>query len=155
MSRAAQEIGTESGLSKEARAVLKALEAEKRLKPSAVLEHARNKKSPLHRYFTWDDGEAAEKWRLEEARRIIVEVKVSVQVVNSEPIVVRAYSSSLQDRATGRGYISSLRAMSDVQQREALLETALAELDQFRRKYRHLSELAEVIKAIDRRLRDR
>lgn len=49
------------------------------LTPSAVVESARDEGSPLHDKFEWDDGVAAEAWRLEQARRLIRTVKVVVE----------------------------------------------------------------------------
>lgn len=40
------------------------MENDGRLTPAEVLEEARNPESPLHDQFTWDDTEAAEKYRL-------------------------------------------------------------------------------------------
>jgi hypothetical protein len=121
------------------------------LTPQAVLERARNEESPLHACFTWDDTEAAEQWRLTEARRLIIKVKVEVQArANEPPIRVRAYTSLLSDRIGGGGYQSTVAVMSDATQRAEVLRTALAELQALQRKYRHLSELSMVMQEIDR-----
>lgn len=63
--------------------------------PTGVIEMARNAKTELHRCFTWDDSEAAEAYRLEEARAVLRSITVvrSVEVPNEEPkqVKVRAY----------------------------------------------------------------
>lgn len=60
---------------------LKAIEdREGRLTPAAVLDVARDKASVLHSEFEWNDGVAAEQWRLEQARRLIRSVTVNVTV---------------------------------------------------------------------------
>jgi hypothetical protein len=41
------------------------------LTPPAVVEAARPPEAPLHRAFEWDDGRAAEQYRLTQARRLI------------------------------------------------------------------------------------
>lgn len=121
------------------------------LTPQFVLEKARDEGSALHSCFTWDDSEAAEKWRQTEARRLIVRVKVEVQARPSElPIRVRAYTSLMSDRLSGGGYHSTVTVMSDAGLRAELLRTALAELQALQRKYRHLSELSMVMQEIDR-----
>ena len=39
--------------------------------PSQVIDEAQSEDSPLHPCFTWDDSDAAQKYREEEARRLI------------------------------------------------------------------------------------
>lgn len=46
------------------------------LEPTFVVEAARSEDSPLHELFEWDDGMAAEKYRLEQARHLIRSVRV-------------------------------------------------------------------------------
>jgi len=44
-----------------------------------IVEDARNKKSPLHDYFEWDNGIAAEEYRKHQARQLknsIVQIKI-------------------------------------------------------------------------------
>jgi hypothetical protein len=41
------------------------------LTPRVVLEEATDPDSPLHHRFTWDDSDAAEKWRLHEASQLL------------------------------------------------------------------------------------
>lgn len=50
-------------------------ENEGRLTPLLVLEVARDEDHPLHSRFEWDDGIAAEKYRLDQAQRLIMSVK--------------------------------------------------------------------------------
>lgn len=40
------------------------------LNPHLVLDYARDENTELHKMFEWDEGEAAEKWRLHQARKI-------------------------------------------------------------------------------------
>jgi hypothetical protein len=55
---------------------LKRLEKTGRLQPPDVLDAARPETSPLHPAFEWDDGEAAEQFRLIQARQLIRAVVV-------------------------------------------------------------------------------
>lgn len=59
------------------------------LTPDAVLEDARSKKSPLHDQFEWNDGEAAHKYRLDQARTLIRSVRVEVVTEEKTVSVVR------------------------------------------------------------------
>lgn len=117
------------------------------LQPQVVVNEAQNPESPLHSYFDWDDSEAACKWRLEQARRLI---RVAVTIIHpdqTEPI--RTYVSLLDDRMTRAGYRSTVEVLNDKERRDAMLQQALRELAAFRKKYAVLSELAEVFAAAD------
>lgn len=52
-----------------------------------VVEAATDPASPLHNHFEWDDGEAAHRYRLGQARTLIRAQKISVRI---GPAVVRA-----------------------------------------------------------------
>jgi len=49
------------------------------LTPSAVVDEARPEDSPLHAAFEWDDSIAAEKYRLEQARRLLRQVGLFIE----------------------------------------------------------------------------
>ena len=119
------------------------------LTAEAVVEAARNDDSPLHSAFTWDDTEAAIKWRLHQARNIILRIKVEVSDVKAHTVTIREWASLTPDRLEdGGGYREVVRVMRNEDQRAQLLADALAELDRISEKYRTLSELAEVFAAI-------
>lgn len=59
---------------------------------SDVLADARDEESPLHPYFEWDDGVAAEQYRWQQAYGLVRRVKVTITPVsgNAESITVPA-----------------------------------------------------------------
>lgn len=117
------------------------------LLPQTVVEHARNPESPLHDCFEWDDSEAAEQFRLWQARSLI---RVCVTVEPQTQQTIRTYVSVMpQRKESGGGYLSTIEAMSDPVQRALVLETALRELTAFEKKYQQLQELAPVFAAMD------
>lgn len=74
------------------------------LTADSVLADAAEEASPLHHLFTWDDTEAAEKYRHIQARQLIARVKVKVITVDdAEPIRVRAYVSRREIGKAGEG----------------------------------------------------
>lgn len=116
------------------------------LEPSSVVEFARNHTgSVLHRCFTWDDGEAAEKWRLEEARSLIVSVRVQFPNLKD---TTRFYVSLSTDRVQGEGYRTITDVLSASETREVHLRDALNELESVKRKFRHIQELMSVWESI-------
>jgi hypothetical protein len=54
------------------------------LSPAVILDAARSEDSPLHHFFTWDDGEAAEKCRLAEAGMLLRRVRVHLVRIPQE-----------------------------------------------------------------------
>ncbi len=116
------------------------------VRPDKVVKYAKNKKSALHDHFTWDDTEAAVAFRLEQARRII---RVHVTVIDSDSKPIRAFVSLKQDRGE-TGYRRIVDVLANPDLKSIMLEEAKAEMQIFANKYRTLSELAPVIKAIDR-----
>lgn len=120
------------------------------LQPEAVVDAARNKTSPLHSRFEWNDGKAADAYRLWQARQLI---RVSVTMIggdeDQEP--ERAWVSLKSDRYEERGgYRSLVSVLSDEEMRAQLLHQAQEDMEGFREKYKRLQELSEVIEAMKR-----
>lgn len=72
--------------------------------PDRVVEAARDPASALHAYFTWDNDEAAKRWRAEQARALIRSVKIEV-IVEERAIVVPRYVHD-PDAPSG-GYVAT------------------------------------------------
>lgn len=114
------------------------------IKPHSVVEWARgNSESELHKRLEWDDGVAAEEWRLSQVRRLI-----AVHVVSDEG--ERVTISLIQDRHSEGGYRCIDRVMGDTELRALALAQALAEFRVWQRKYAYMQELARIFEAADR-----
>jgi len=113
--------------------------------PRKVLETARNTNSPLHRYFEWNDNTAAEQWRLEQARNLVQSVEV-ICGDKSDAKPIRAYVSV--EKNGKRGYMEITDVMTDVGLRKQLLSQALSDAESYEAKYKALTELQPVFKAI-------
>lgn len=117
------------------------------LRAADVVEFAKDPETALHSRFTWDDTEAADRWRLQQARQII---RIAVTMYGDDhPMPFRAFVSLQGDRQSGNGYRALATVLSDEDLRERLLEQARQELEGFRRKYSALIELSKVFEAID------
>ncbi len=117
------------------------------LMPELVVNAARYKSSPLHESFDWDDGEAAHKWRLEQARRLI---RVYVPVIDANgPKEIRGYVSLSPDRMGEGGYRAMVDVLKNEDMREQLLADALDDLRRIKMKYAALNEVAAVFAAIN------
>lgn len=121
------------------------------LTAAAVVEFARDPQTFLHKRFEWDDSAAAERWRLEQARQLIIHVKVTRETTPDTNVTVRAYAALPSAR---RAYQHIDAVMADNSKREELLAQARADLRAFRRKYAALGQLSGVLHAIDAVLGD-
>jgi len=116
------------------------------LQPQDVVDAARSETSPIHSFFDWDDTEAAEKWRVHQARNLI---RVTVEYIGGDDqTLARVFVSLTPDRQTKEGYRATAAVMNNKQYREQLLTDALNEMKAFQAKYASLKELDEVFKAI-------
>lgn len=114
-----------------------------------VLDYARDPATALHTAFTWDDSEAADRYRKIEASRLIRRTFIVMEVPGSnEERRVHMAVSLPADRGV-RGYRLMTDVLSDPERRDQLVRSALRDLAAFRNKYGALSELAEVFAAAD------
>lgn len=106
-------------VSEAARNAVVALEKKGRLTPRAVVEAARDPNSPMHACFEWDDSVAGDKWRIEQARRLIR----TVRIVYEEEVIVfpRRYVPDPATEADEPGYVSVAQVRKEPKNAAALL----------------------------------
>lgn len=117
-----------------------------RLDAAHVVEASRPEDAPLHDHFEWNDQQAAEQYRIDQARYLIRSITVSVEPVE-ESRPVRAFVSVVRDE--DRSYTSIAHALSDDDLRTQVLQRAWSELEAWRNRYAELIELADMFSAID------
>jgi hypothetical protein len=116
------------------------------LRPEDVIDCARDKKSPLHNKFEWDDSAAAQSYRIWQARQLI-SVSVEYIKVNNKEMPVRVFVSLSPDRLEkGGGYRCVNTVMTDESMREQMFSDAKADMVFFTDKYKILNELSKVFK---------
>ncbi len=121
----------------------------------AVVAAAKAKRNPLHPEFVWDDGKAADEYRLGQARHLVAHlVVIREEIATDRPQRVYEVIKQPQDPEKGRqrakyAYRSTDDIMRDPDMRAELLGRALRELIGFRARYRDLQELAVVLRSID------
>ena len=111
--------------------------------PEQVVEAARDESSELHKCFDWDDQIAAEKWRKQQARQILCFLIIKEEEP-SEAVPLRVFYKNDEG-----GYKKSELIFRNDDEYQKLLQTALAELSAFKRKYARLQELSEILALID------
>lgn len=108
-----------------------------------ILEKARDKDTELHKCFEWNDGIAAEKYRLEQAKKIVTMLVFTPQTKQEQPL--RVYQITQEKNV----YQPTRMFLENKSEYNALLNRALKELESFQRRYRSLSELEDIMEQID------
>lgn len=121
-----------------------------RVTPRVVVDDAAKRRSPLHPHFEWEDARAADLYRLEQARHLVRSLIVSVPDADAPP--TRAFVCVRYEGDDENAYTSVAVAMRDPVTRDQVLAAARRELASFRKKYKELDELSEVLAAIDHSL---
>lgn len=116
------------------------------LTPQDVVDDARHDNSPLHSFFEWDDGAAAEAYRLNQARGLIRSV-VAVYVSDDRPAVRTKAYVHLNEKGAPH-YRETTQALSQAKTRQMVLQRAWRELQQWRQRYKDLAEFAKLVEVI-------
>ena len=112
--------------------------------PELVVEAARDEGSPLHSHFDWDDSAAADKWRREQARQLIIRCRITVEVKPDQSLTVRRYTGVPRPEGRAVDYVPTERALTS--KRELVLESARVELESLRRKYESLIDFDSLLR---------
>lgn len=120
------------------------------LEPAVVVDDARNRLSPLHDLFEWDDSIAAHEHRLAHARKLIRSIEVVIKRDGKE-FQTRAFHNVIirRNSHTERAYAAVERVMSEPELRQQVIDKALRELESWQRRYREYKELGMVFTVID------
>lgn len=101
--------------------------------PKSFVDFARPAKSPIHHIFKWNDKEAGELYRIEQARGFIRALQiVRVEVSPGQSISNRAFFSVQMEK---RGYVPHQRVLNDVDLNKQVIDDACKELETFIRKF--------------------
>ena len=120
-----------------------------RIVPAVVVAESRPEEAPLHDGFTWDDAEAAESWREDEARRMIrsyVIVRDEGRGVEREELANVSVAGGFDE--DGAAYMPARVAMQDPTTRARILSLARAQLNGWVSRYAHLDEMGGLVRAV-------
>lgn len=114
-----------------------------------LLDASRDINAPLHCCFEWDDSIAAENFRTEQARRIINSIRITITKDNvpSEPVRYLLNVKPVAPKVHGE-FVNLDNVFSNPAYRQQVLKNALAELQNFQRRYSNYQELSGVFVAI-------
>lgn len=119
------------------------------VKPQDLVNEARAKHSPLHKFFVWDDSEAAESYRRHQAGQYIGRCKVYYKDGRKErgyqKVKVKVQYNG--DEKMEEGYVSTARVLSEEELRSQVIKSGLRELHRWKVKYSAYDELMELVDA--------
>ena len=109
-----------------------------------LVEAAKPSSSPLHDYFEWDDGVAAEMYRKKQAGHMFRSIYI-VREEEEEPI--RAYQpvKIKVNSHEERGYVTLKRVLSEKELLEQVRHRAFQELRSWQRRYRQYEALQPLV----------
>ena len=114
------------------------------LTPKIIVDAASDKDHMFHPYFEWNNKEAADKWRLQQARTMMA-VVVMVSDNITEPIRAIVHITTEEGKSV---YQSTEVAMSNPITRKQIVERAKCELDSWRKRYYGYQELSKIHKHV-------
>lgn len=122
---------------------------DKAVTPHAFLVAAQTKRSPLHRYFQWDDHKAATEYRVWQAREILGSLMVIVETPSGGEIETRAYHNIVVENGERhRVYAPQHIVWQSETLREQVIMRALRDLERWEAQYGQYEELARVAELV-------
>jgi hypothetical protein len=111
-----------------------------------IIERARDRDSPLHPNFTWDQSEAAHKYNLIEARRLwtsyeIVEISRNPGITDVERVIASPANVSVFMEDGTRRYVAAADAMTDKENEIQLLRDCEAQIQGLVKRLKNLKML--------------
>lgn len=115
--------------------------------PAQILEKAKDANTQLHLCFTWDNNQAAEKWRLFEARQIVC--NLVIKKTSDENDLEEVTNIRLFHKTDNSGYKPLTLILRNEEEYEKLVRRCADELSAIKKKYSHLSEFEEIWELIN------
>ena len=97
---------------------------EGRLTPLSLVRAAKDPTHPLHGAFDWDDAKAGHAWRIEQARGLLVRVRMITEE-REEQVSVIAYVRDPSKVFDEQGYRSTVKIADEKEQARAVVATEL------------------------------
>lgn len=113
------------------------------LDADAIVEFARSSNTALHAAFTWEDTEAAQRWRRHQAKQVIRAAVTMLPQPDGTMVPTRAYVFD----ATRRTYAPIQAVLSDEDATDAMLRQMRLDVERALSRYRRHATLAPKIAA--------
>lgn len=120
------------------------------LTPETVVDEASKKNSPIHEYFEWDDGIAAGRWRLFQARNLLNHLLI-IKKVNGEDREIKGFFNvNVSDSTNGKArYMTVFSIAKNEDFRGQVIQQALEEIESWKQRYEDYKELSLIFGAIE------
>lgn len=109
------------------------------LTPNAVVDDAKDPKSPLHDQFEWDDRKAAAHYRIEQARELIRKVRVEIEV---DEKIIKVPKYIHEPNAGNQGYAEVAKVRND---RDRAVAAMRCELDRLEASLTRAIDIADAL----------
>lgn len=110
-----------------------------------VLNYAKqHKDSEIYKCFDWNNETAGEKWRLQQASKILCSISIVINE-DTKPIEkTRVYVSTKRKEEEKRTFKKLVDVLEDDEEYKALLEKAKEELNNCQEKYKNIVKLQDL-----------
>ena len=115
------------------------------IQPEDILEAARNKKSPINPAFEWNDAVAAEKHRVEQARKMLTNLEIVRVEIESGPAISSRAMFVVSRDGDRRGYMNADAIMGDRELKAQVIARARRELESYLNKYKSVLAMGRFI----------
>lgn len=121
------------------------------LTPHLVVKEAKDKNSPLHEVFEWDNSIAGERFRVQQARELIscVIVEVKFDHTSRDQKAFFSVKNTNENRESSRVYVTLNRVLTEPDLRKNVIADALREVEGWRIRYNQYVELGNIFKVIE------
>jgi len=124
------------------------------LTADSLLKKASKKSSSLYEFFDWDNSSAGDKWRLQQARTLINEIKIIVEdkeiyAFENVNISIANKEDSVKNKFSSREYKPIVEIMDNADFKQQLIQRALAEAKYWKERHSELVELNSIFCSID------
>ena len=118
------------------------------------LDASRPEDSATHKLFEWDDAKAAERYRLDQSRHIIIDLRVVYVSPKNDEMKVSAFVN-VTDSTAKTVYENIDSALKDDGKREIILNRIRGELNAFIIRNQHIEELADILLEASEKVRQK
>lgn len=123
------------------------------VKPHDIVKDAASPDSVYHSYFEWDDRKAGPKFRLQQARHLLQNLRVIYHDNEGKRISVRKYirvrMETPADHELKSGYVPRQQVLKTAGLRVQVVDMARQVLESFKVRFRMFSEIEAVYPLID------
>lgn len=126
------------------------------VKPSDIIEVAKDPDNLLHKYFEWDNGVAGNKWRESQARRLLATISIEVispqrdGTVMSTKAFANIKDGEVNEFGKNNRYVFIEEVFSKENYKQQMVDSALREIKYWRDRYKEFSQFTPIVKAIDK-----